>query len=121
MFDLILDALGGWEYRQYRRIEGLSQRLDSLSSGTGRSHAAAFEAERNLAAIIRVLLKKGLVTQEELVAEFAVIDAALIAKIGTFPVETPAAGQGKEFDAEQIAKLDTAAVDTAAEIKLDLK
>ena len=108
MFDDLFDIV--YEHRQDSQIRDLRRRLDSLSTARPRS---APDSERNLAAaVVGLLIKKGLITPDELAGAMEAIDAAQIAKIGGLSVSdlaSPSADTTETIDAAQIAGLDTSA------------
>jgi hypothetical protein len=115
MIDGFLELLR--DYRQDSQIQSLRRRLDDLSKSRTR---AAADPERNMAAaVVRLLLKKGLITADELGDEMEAIDAEQFAKIGKLSLTVGEASSPDTVNAAEIAKLDQAAADRAAEIKLD--
>jgi hypothetical protein len=108
-----------YEWRQDSQISELRRRLDTRPAADTR---VATDPERNLAAaVIRLLLKKGLITSDELAAEVEAINEEQFAKIGNLTVSEVGAPPPENIDVAEIARLDTSAADPAAEIKLDLK
>jgi hypothetical protein len=111
----IFDFLRDW--RQDSQIGKLQRRIDTLSAARLRA-----DPERNLAAaVVRLLLKKGLITADELADEMEAINEEQFAKIGNLTVGEVGAPPPETIDAAQIAKLDNAVADPASQIKLDLK
>jgi hypothetical protein len=118
MLEDIFDAL--ILTRQDLQFRDLRRRLDLLQATRPRS---APDPERNLAAaVIGLLITKGVITPDELAGAMEAIDAAQIAKIGNLAVPDvgPPADSAETIDAAKIAELDTSAADPATQIKLDL-
>jgi hypothetical protein len=113
----IFDFLIHW--RQDSQISELRRRLDSQAAARTR---AATDPERNLAAaVVRLLVKKGIITPAEIADEMEAIEAEQFAQIGNFILGDGASSSAAAIDAAKIAQLDTSAADSAADIKLDSK
>jgi len=103
------------DYRQDSQIRRLQRRLETLSAV--RSHA---RPERNMAAaVVRLLLKKGLITADELADEMEAINEEQFAKARELTPGDRIAFPGGTVDAAKIAELDTS--DDASEIRPDEK
>jgi hypothetical protein len=91
------------DYRQDSQIRQLQRRLESISAFRNRA-----APERNMAAAaIRLLIKKGLITPDELADEMEAIDQEQFGRIRpNFDVES-ADATGGVVDSEKIAEIDS--------------
>jgi hypothetical protein len=114
----IFDSLGNIEwgsrdYRQDKRIEKLGLRLDALSDGKR-------AIDRTFTATLRILIKKGLITQDEMVAELEAMLAEQNARFATVEANSEGSVSVEALDTEQIAEMDSTATDDTTDHKPQL-
>jgi hypothetical protein len=98
------------EHRQDSQLRRLHQRLEMLSEVRRRA-----APERHFAAaVVRLLLKKGLITADELADELEAVNEEQFAKVRD-GFRLP----GEPLDAERIAKLENSGQGSASETKPD--